>query len=246
MTRSLVLYAAMRCEADALSRGLARVPRPDQGAAVTAVSPVVVRSGVGPAAARRSAALALPRSVFGLAVVGVGGALRADLATGDVVVADEVRTADRRVVLACPAPQRIAELLRSRGLTVHVGPVVSVRHPVGRPGRRRLARTGALAVDTESAWLLSRAPAPAGELAWTRDLVACVRVIADTAPSPLLCPGTVRRIGQALRVLPAVAGALAEWAAQVPCVPQAADGDGGRATGGMSQPWDVDGRGVRR
>ena len=125
-------------------------------------------------------------------VAGVGGGVSPELRAGDVVVASEVRDDIGRTVLRAAAP--LVAALRQQGLRVHIGPMVSTDHIVTGPERERLARTGALAVDMESSAVVRALP--------TRDLpVAVVRVIVDTAYTPL---GRLRTVGagaKALRVL---------------------------------------------
>lgn len=181
------VYAPMRLEASQLRRTL--------GAAVE-------RTGTGP----RRARLAASRlgAADAIAVAGIGGGLGSSTDPGDVVVATEVRGPGIRV--ACSAAPRLADALARRGLSVRLGSVVSApRIATGRV-RRELSRTGALAVDTESAWLLDAA---AGHP------VACVRVVADAPPTPLFHPRTLRSLRTALARLPAVGDALAEWAAEL-------------------------------
>lgn len=195
------LYAPMRLEAAALRRGLAgRDPRE---------RPALRRTGVGPRRAR-SAAARRPPGRAPLAVAGIGGGLASELSCGDVVVASEVRvdplaTGGPPTAVRLPDATLLAAALRRRGLGVHVGPVLSTDRLVDGAARARLAATGALVADCESAWLLAgRADAP----------TACVRVVADTAADRLYRPATLRRVRAALRVLPAVAAALAEWAVE--------------------------------
>jgi 4-hydroxy-3-methylbut-2-enyl diphosphate reductase len=130
-----------------------------------------------------------------------------------VVVASQVRAdpLTAGVVPAAttlPTAQMLAATLRRRGLRVHTGGVVSSDHLADGPTRQRLAATGALVADTESAWLLSAAPADSAD----RPL-ACVRVIADTPPGGLYRPATLAHLRAALKVLPVVGAGLAEWAA---------------------------------
>ena len=147
----------------------------------------------------RMAALA-PDAVV---VAGVGGGVSPELRAGDVVVASEVRDDIGRTVLRAAAP--LVAALRQRGLRVHIGPMVSTDHIVTGPERERLARTGALAVDMESSAVVRALP--------TRDLpVAVVRVIVDTAYTPL---GRLRTVGagaKALRVLRRIGPSLRVWA----------------------------------
>jgi 4-hydroxy-3-methylbut-2-enyl diphosphate reductase len=136
-------------------------------------------------------------------VAGVGGGVSPELRAGDVVVASEVRDDIGRTVLRAAAP--LVAALRQQGLRVHIGPMVSTDHIVTGPERERLARTGALAVDMESSAVVRAPP--------TRDLpVAVVRVIVDTAYTPL---GRLRTVGagaKALRVLRRIGPSLRVWA----------------------------------
>jgi 4-hydroxy-3-methylbut-2-en-1-yl diphosphate reductase len=136
-------------------------------------------------------------------VAGVGGGVSPELRAGDVVVASEVRDDVGRTVLRAAAPL-VAEL-RQQGLRVHIGPMVSTDHIVTGPERERLARTGALAVDMESSAVVRALP--------TRDLpVAVVRVIVDTAYTPLGRLRTVAAGAKALRVLRRIGPSLRVWA----------------------------------
>jgi 4-hydroxy-3-methylbut-2-enyl diphosphate reductase len=156
----------------------------------------VVRTGRG-AGDRR------PGSVL---VAGVAGGLRDDLRPGDLVVATEVSAGDAGATTAdCPAAPVLAGELRRSGLRVRTGPVVTVDGVVLDPARRRrLARTGALAVDNESARLLS-------EDATT----AVIRAVVDTPARPLLRPGTPARGVTALASLRRAAPVIDAWAAAV-------------------------------
>lgn len=199
------LCTAMRSEAAALRRGLRRLPAADRG--------TLVRVGVGPERARRFAERVGPvgGSTFAgppVAVAGIGGGLAGWLRPGDVVVADQLLP-DPAVAGAAPprplpAAPLVANLLRQHGLTVHVGPVVSTTRLVDGAARDRLAATGALVADLESAWLLAGA---------TDRPLACVRVVADTPAGGLYRPATLGQLRTALRVLPEVGLGLAEWAA---------------------------------
>ncbi|HEX6498642.1 MAG TPA: 4-hydroxy-3-methylbut-2-enyl diphosphate reductase [Micromonosporaceae bacterium] len=194
MNQPWVLCAPMRIEAAALRRGLDATPD------------ALRHTGVGARRARLTAERLDLSGYAAIAVAGVAGGLRAPLRAGDVVVADRVRTVDGSISVDCPAAALVATALRRRGLTVHVGPVVSADHLVRGAFRQRLAATGALAADTESAWLLS------GAAAASAGALACVRVVADAPPGAVFQPATLGRLGTALRVLPQVASALAEFA----------------------------------
>ena len=145
-------------------------------------------TGYGPARSRRQAA-ALAGEEFGaLAVAGVGGGLTDDLVPGDLVVATEVRDA-RGTSVRCPAAPLLAGELRRAGLRAHAGPVVTVDRLAGGASRQRLAASGALVADLESA--------PLAAAAGGRPL-AVLRAVSDTPARPLLQPGDRdRRAGRA-------------------------------------------------
>lgn len=167
--------------------------------------PPVVRTGVGPNAAARAAASPRIRHADALAVVGIGAGVAPDLAPGDVVVATEVRP-PHGGALSCPSAPLLARALQAHGLPVRVGPIASVTHVIGNRERRALASTGVLAADMESVWLLRPAQGAAA---------AVVRVVADPAGEPLLRPRTLRHVRTALRALPQLTEALAEWGGAV-------------------------------
>jgi 4-hydroxy-3-methylbut-2-enyl diphosphate reductase len=119
------------------------------------------------------------------------------------VVADELRGAGAPI--PSPSAPLLAAALRRHGLTVHVGPLLTRDTAVHGAERARLAATGALAVDMESAAVAAAAGVP----------VAAVRAIVDTPRHPLLSPGTPVRGVRALASLRRAAPALREWAAAV-------------------------------
>ncbi len=181
-----VVLTALRVEARALRRG--GVP--------------VLRTGMGPRHASRAGSRAMRRlpPAAPVAVAGFCGALDSGIRAGDVVVATEVRDDAGAVPLPGWAP--LAAALRRRGLPVHAGPLVTSARPVlRRRGRDRLAGTGALAVDMESAAAVRALPGhPA----------AVVRVVTDTVRTgPTSLPGHGLA---AYRALAAAAPAITEWA----------------------------------
>ena len=133
-------------------------------------------------------------------VAGVAGGLAPGVGIGDLVVASEVRAPDGSA-RPCPSAPLLVENLRRLGLSVHCGPIVSWPRLVDRAQRQRLAATGALAVDMESAWLAS-GPRP----------FAVVRAISDTAAAPLVSPAIVARGLAALRALRRTVPGLDAWA----------------------------------
>jgi 4-hydroxy-3-methylbut-2-enyl diphosphate reductase len=165
----------------------------------------VRRTGIGRRRSERAASD--PRvgaHANGVAIAGIAGGLAPSARPGDVVVASVLLHVDGRTVRPLPGAPLLAAALRRDGLTVHVGPVVSSERPVTGIARSELAhRSGALAVDMESAWLA----AMAGELP-----LAVVRTVADTGSHPLVHPETLRHTRRALASLRAVTPALERWA----------------------------------
>ncbi|MDT4904322.1 MAG: 4-hydroxy-3-methylbut-2-en-yl diphosphate reductase [Pseudonocardiales bacterium] len=192
MTTGLVVVTALRSEYAAL-RG--QVP----GATIE-------RCGMGAARVRQWLPRVAELQPSAVAVAGVAGGLDPSLRPGDIVVATEVRDDRGRTVLRAAAPL-VAEL-RRLGLRVHCGPMVSCDHIVSsQEERERLAATGALAVDMESAEIvraLDKGP--------DRVPVAVVRVIVDTAYTPLARLNTLPAGAKALRVLRRTGPALQRWA----------------------------------
>ena len=137
-----------------------------------------------------------------IVVAGVAGGLDPTLRPGDVVVATEVRDAHGRIVQHAAAPL-VAEL-RRMGLRVRTGPMHSCDHVVGGASERALlAATGAVAVDMESAAIVRAAGTTP---------TAVVRVIVDTAYSPVARLATVPAGARALITLNKIGPALRHWA----------------------------------
>jgi 4-hydroxy-3-methylbut-2-en-1-yl diphosphate reductase len=179
----LLICSPLGIEARAVRRGLTR-------------DTSVLRTGYGSTRSAARAREMSQRSFSQLAVMGVGGALTADLSPGDVVVA--TRAGD----VGCPSAALLAGELRRAGLTAHLGPVVTVGHLVRKGERAGLAATGAVCVDMESAPLATAADGRP---------VAVLRAISDTPDRPLtrIVPGGLA----ALRALRAAAPVVERWAA---------------------------------
>jgi 4-hydroxy-3-methylbut-2-en-1-yl diphosphate reductase len=144
----------------------------------------------------------------------LAGGLGPGVLPGHVVVADEVRTGDGTVTARCPSAPLLAGELRRHGLTVHVGPIVSVARLAHGTARTELAATGAIAVDMESAELaggLSGGPTAVKAGKQSSLPLAVVRVIVDTAEEPLGRFGMLRRGVDGLRALTKVGPALSAW-----------------------------------
>ncbi len=145
--------------------------------------------------------------VSAVAVAGVAGGLVPGLAPGTIVVADRVLAEDGSEVAGLPGAAVLAGELGRRGLPVIVGAVLSTPRVVHGAGRRsELARLGAVAVDTETAYAL----APRWDVP-----TAVVRVVVDTPERELRTPGTIGGGLLALRHLRAAAPVLADWAGAV-------------------------------
>jgi len=158
--------------------------------------------GMGPRRAARGAHLAGGGAGGGVLIAGFCGALDRDLEPGDVVLASELRGPTGTT--PCPDPTILAGVLRRGGLRVRVGPIASSQRLVVRERRRALERTGALAVDMESAWLAPVADA--------HPLVT-LRVVLDTHRHELHRPlRTLAGAALAYRTLRRACALVEEWA----------------------------------
>ena len=184
----LLVCAPLAIEARAVRHGLPVGP-PET---------LVIRTGLG---TRRAPYL---HDCGAMAVTGFGGALDATLRPGDVLVATEVWFGDRR--LPCAAAGVLARELARLGVRTRTGPLITTGHLVRERERRRLARTGARAVDMEAGPLVAAADGRP---------VAVVRAIVDTPGRPLLSPAAVPGGIAARRTLRRIGPALVAWAADV-------------------------------
>lgn len=140
-----------------------------------AIGGKVVRTGMGHvrahAAANRLASEVKPGAAVVLA--GISGGLAPELAPGEIVVATSVRGPDGdELHLSSTDAAAVAAELREAGRSVHLGPIVSSKTLVHGERRAELARSGALAVDMESAWVAR---------ALSGHRLVIVRIVADTA-----------------------------------------------------------------
>jgi 4-hydroxy-3-methylbut-2-enyl diphosphate reductase len=162
----------------------------------------VQRIGMGPNRARRAASVTHEGPGGAVIIAGFCGALDPELEPGDIVLASELRGPTGTT--QCGDPRILAGHLRRGGFRVRVGPIASTQRLVVRERRRVLQRTGALAVDMESAWLAPEARA--------QPLVT-LRVVLDTHRHELHRP--LRTAAGAARAYRALRGACAlveEWA----------------------------------
>jgi 4-hydroxy-3-methylbut-2-enyl diphosphate reductase len=162
----------------------------------------LLRCGMGPERVRAWLPKLHALAPDAVVIAGVAGGLDPSLRPGDVVVATEVRDGLGRIVLRAAAP--LAAELRAMGLRVRTGPMVSTDRLIGgAPAREKLAATGALAVDMESAAIVR---------ATVGTPIAVVRVIVDTAFSPVARLATVPAGARALAILRRTAPAMRRWA----------------------------------
>jgi 4-hydroxy-3-methylbut-2-en-1-yl diphosphate reductase len=162
----------------------------------------VRRVGMGPRRAARAAQLPDASGNRPILIAGFCGALDPQLEPGDIVLASELRGPTGTV--PCDDPTILAGVLRRGGLTVHIGPIASSQRLVVGERRSELFRSGALAVDMESAWL-----APAAR---RRPLVT-LRVVLDTNRRELLRPlHTLTGAATAYRALRRACSLVEDWA----------------------------------
>jgi 4-hydroxy-3-methylbut-2-enyl diphosphate reductase len=165
-----------------------------------AVGGRVITVGTGPERAAAAGA-ALARDLGPddpAAMVGVVGGLSGHLWPGHLVVATELRTTEAATPRRLVGVHLLAEELRRYGHIVHTGPIVSSRHSTPPPDQAALAAGGAIAVDTESAWL--------AEALGPRPLAVVLAVADSGGHAPVA--GGLRALGALLRVRPA----LEHWA----------------------------------
>jgi 4-hydroxy-3-methylbut-2-enyl diphosphate reductase len=159
--------------------------------------------GMGPRRAARSAELAIAAAGRKATLIaGFCGALDPDLEPGDIILASELRGPTGTI--PCDDPTILAGVLRRGGMNVRIAPIASSQRLVLGERRRTLFRTGAVAVDMESAWL-----APAVR---QRPLVT-LRVVLDTNRRELHRPlRTVTGAAIAYRALRRACSLVEEWA----------------------------------
>jgi 4-hydroxy-3-methylbut-2-enyl diphosphate reductase len=159
--------------------------------------------GMGPRRAARSAELSLAAGGSQATLIaGFCGALDPDLEPGDIILASELRGPTGTI--PCDDPTILAGVLRRGGMRVRIAPIASSQRLVLGERRRTLFRTGAVAVDMESAWL-----APAVR---NRPLVT-LRVVLDTNRRELHRPlRTVTGAAIAYRALRRACSLVEEWA----------------------------------
>jgi 4-hydroxy-3-methylbut-2-enyl diphosphate reductase len=168
-------------------------------------------TGMGPRRALDAVPGLLADPAAALVVVGFGGGLPPESKLCEVVVASEVLTIDehgRQVGenVCCEVAGALASALGEQGVAARSGTVASVGEIIVGEARARMERSGAVAVDMESAWVARAAKGRP---------FAVVRVLSDTPerelrqrlpvgpPLPSVADGlraisTLRQVGAAL------------------------------------------------
>jgi 4-hydroxy-3-methylbut-2-en-1-yl diphosphate reductase len=168
---------------------------------------LVRKTGMGPGRSKAAVAQLAGAQASAMLVLGFCGGLDASSVPGEVIVAEEVYSAEdeghppERV--RCELTGQLVQRLAGRGMKVRTGDVVCVSRLALGERRAQLHERGAIAVDMESVWLA----AGAGERPF-----GVVRVVLDSPRHELL---RVQALGGALRAalaLRRVAGALHGWA----------------------------------
>jgi 4-hydroxy-3-methylbut-2-enyl diphosphate reductase len=158
---------------------------------------------MGPRRSARAAALARAQPGSPVLIAGFCGALDPGLEPGDVILPTELRGPTGTTV--CDDTTILAGALRRAGFRVRQGPIASTQRLVWGSRRRALERSGALAVDMESAWLAS---AVGGQPLVT------LRVVMDTSTHELYRPlRTLAAFAKAYRTLSRACELLEDWAA---------------------------------
>jgi nucleoside phosphorylase len=192
MTASSPLFLVpLRIEAAAVGRG-ARGAEIDQ-------------LGMGPERTKASVRRVLTDQPAGrpIVVIGVGGGLVAQMAAGDVVVADSVSRLGTPERFDLTGSSEVAQRLSSAGLSVRTGGLVSSEAIVHGDTKRHLASlAGAVVVDMEAFWcepLIGRHP------------LCVVRVLIDTPGRDLVSWRSGPAAIKAYRSLVTAARTLQAW-----------------------------------
>ncbi|MBF9070115.1 phosphorylase family protein [Streptacidiphilus fuscans] len=196
----------MACALGIEARAL-RGARPDRGLRLRPV----LHTGMGPARAEhavRGALAAGAHAPCGLVFAGLGAAVVTGIRPADVLVATEVRD-DQGVAARTDEgwAEATAEALRAAGLTVRHGVLHSSDHVVKGAERARLAATGVVGVDMETAAAFRAVP----EVLPDGLPLLAVRVVVDTPEHELVRPATLVHGPRALRALKQVGLVLATW-----------------------------------
>jgi 4-hydroxy-3-methylbut-2-enyl diphosphate reductase len=133
-----------------------------------------------------------------VALSGVAHGLDPALRPGELVVATEIRATDGSAPRPVPAAPLVARDLHRLGLQVRCGPVVSCPTAPTAREATAFAAAGAIAWDTESAWMARQLP---------DHPLAVVRAVVETGRNEAV-PAQLRAVGSLLGVRPS----LERWA----------------------------------
>jgi 4-hydroxy-3-methylbut-2-enyl diphosphate reductase len=133
-----------------------------------------------------------------VALCGGAHGLDPTLRPGQLVVATELRATDGHPPLPLPSGALVARDLQRLGLDVRCGPIVSASEPLSADQSSISASAGALAWDTESAWLAQQLPGHP---------VVVVRTVVDTAQDTTILT-YLRAMGSLIGLRPT----LGRWA----------------------------------
>jgi 4-hydroxy-3-methylbut-2-enyl diphosphate reductase len=160
------------------------------------------RTGIGARRATRAAGQLTDTLNRTILIAGFCGALDPELKPGDIVLATELRSPTKTTV--CEDPQTLADALCKAGLRARIAPILSSNRIELGDRRTALHRTGAVAVDMESA--------PIAEKLGTDSLVT-MRVVLDTPRQELYRPlRSLRNLITAYRTLKRACAAANDWA----------------------------------
>jgi len=189
MTGPTLFLAPMRVEERALRK--AGIPTES-----------IVRIGMGRAKSLAAVERLRTRSFDRLVIAGVCGSLDPSFCPGDVLIPSQVSAPDVGTT-ECTVDDGLVQAMRGAGLTVRSGTLVSHTKLEGnKKAVERHAKTGAVGVDMESAWLAT--------LAGDRPVIV-VRVASDSPDKPVFHPGVVYWGALALRRLAKAARVLRGW-----------------------------------
>ena len=120
---------------------------------------LLILSGMGRERARQAAQKLAGEGADCLVGFGSAGALAPVLRPGDLVLAAEIHEAGRKFTANGELIESVMKWLSRNGFTVHNGPLACAAQPVATIGAKRdlFARSGAMAVDMESAGVFDAA-----------------------------------------------------------------------------------------
>ena len=182
----LGIICALRFEARCFTSGTLTAQQPVE----LNDNALLVLSGMGRERARQAAQALVEAGADCLAGFGAAGALAPSLRPGDLVVAAEVLEAGRKFTAGADLTASVMKWLARNTFTVHNGLYACTPHPVAsvEDKQEMFARTGAVAVDMESAGVF--------EAAHRNGLPAfALRVIIDAA-HVALPDAVLRRVGE--------------------------------------------------